>query len=74
MTPSLLRQLWSLIEDTQSSTLLNLDDTTLTQWLLRQVMQNCALNYAETSVLDNYLRSKLSLIRDLAQSRPATNP
>ncbi len=74
MSPSLLRQLWSLIEDTQSSTLLSLDDSTLIQWLLRQVRQHCALNYDETNVLDNYLRSKLSLIRDLAQSRPATNP
>ncbi|HIK27803.1 MAG: hypothetical protein N3E45_11640 [Oscillatoriaceae bacterium SKW80] len=69
MTPLMLRQLWSLIESTQVNILLNLDDASLEQWLLNQVKSNCPLNNDEASVLNAYIRSKLSLIRDLAQER-----
>jgi len=33
MTPTILRQLWSIVETTQSNTLLLLDDASLVQWL-----------------------------------------
>lgn len=69
MTPLLLRQLWSLIETTQSNILLTLDDTTLVQWLLRQVKSERSLDHHETNALADYIYSKLTLIRDLAQER-----
>ena len=69
MSPLLLRHLWSLIEATQTSTLLNLDDANLVQWLLRQVESQRSLNHQETDLLSHYIQSKLSLIRDLAQER-----
>lgn len=69
MTPTLLRQLWSLIESAQSSLLLTLDDGSLVQWLLEQLSQRHALNSSETECISGYIHSKLSLIRDLAQSR-----
>jgi polynucleotide 5'-kinase involved in rRNA processing len=69
MSPLLLRHLWSLIEATQTSTLLNLDDANLVQWLLRQVESQRSLNHQETDLLSHYIHSKLSLIRDLAQER-----
>ncbi|MBD2463276.1 hypothetical protein H6G89_19765 [Oscillatoria sp. FACHB-1407] len=69
MTPLMLRQLWSLIETTQSGILLTLDDTALVQWLLRQVKAERSLDHDETDVLANYIQSKLSLIRDIAQER-----
>jgi len=72
MTPSMLRQLWVLIETTQANMLLNLDDDSLEQWLLKQFNQKRSLNQDEASVLNAYIRSKLSLIRDLAQERQLT--
>lgn len=69
MNPFLLRQFWALVETTQSNVLLGLDDASLIQWLLGQLQQERLLNTQETSVLNNYASSKLSLIRDLAQDR-----
>lgn len=69
MNPFLLRQFWALVETTQSNVLLGLDDASLIQWLLGQLQQERLLNSQETSVLNNYASSKLSLIRDLAQDR-----
>lgn len=69
MTPSLLRQLWLLIESTQAAVLLKLDDPSLVQWLMRQLHTHVSLNSDETTVLDAYIQSRLTLIRDLAQER-----
>ena len=71
MTPIMLRQLWSLIETTQATLLVNLDDATLVQWLLKQLKMNSALNGKEADLLDEYIQSRLSLIRDLAEQRLA---
>ncbi len=72
MTPSMLRQLWVVIEKTQANFLLNLDDASLEQWLLKQFNQEHALNKDEANIVNSYIRSKLSLIRDLAQERQLT--
>jgi hypothetical protein len=69
MTPSLLRQLWTLVDATQSHILLKLDDASLVQWLLKQLDVQLALNAQETHLLKDYIHSRLSLIRDLAQDR-----
>lgn len=69
MTPLMLRQLWTLIETTQANMLLKLDDASLAQWLLKQFQTNSPLDREQTSILNAYIRSKLSLIRDLAQER-----
>jgi len=69
MTPTLLRQLWLLIESTQANILLKLDDASLVQWLLKQLKQDRALDHNEMDVLSAYIQSRLSLIRDLAQDR-----
>lgn len=69
MTPTMLRQLWSLIETTQSNLLLKLDDATLVQWLLKQFRQECHLNPEEVNILSDYLSNRLSLIRELAEQR-----
>ncbi|WP_293129903.1 hypothetical protein [Microcoleus sp. bin38.metabat.b11b12b14.051] len=71
MTPVMLRQLWSLIETTQATLLVNLDDATLVQWLLKQIKTSSALNGNETDLLNEYIESRLSLIRDLAEQRLA---
>lgn len=69
MNPTLLRQLWALIENSQSSLLLALDDHSLIQWLLEQLSNQRSLNGKETECLSGYIQSRLSLIRDLAESR-----
>jgi len=67
----MLRQLWSVIETTQATLLVNLDDATLVQWLLKQLKTNSVLNGNETDMLNDYIESRLSLIRDLAEQRLA---
>ncbi|HEY9624025.1 MAG TPA: hypothetical protein V6C78_26945 [Crinalium sp.] len=69
MSPLMLRQLWVLVEASQTSTLLGLDDNNLVQWLLRQFRAERSLDHNETDVLVTYIHSKLSLIRDMAQER-----
>lgn len=69
MNPNLLRQLWSLVEASQTSTLLDLDDNRLVKWLLEQMTGSKGINPSEADLLSRYIQSKLSLIRDLAQSR-----
>ena len=72
MTPTLLRQLWSVIEATQAQILLKLDDPSLVQWLLKQLKSERSLDNNETNILNEYLYSKLTLIRDLALERQST--
>lgn len=69
MSPTMLRQLWSLIETTQANMLLKLDDASLIQWLLKQIKQQRSLDLHEIDIISAYIQSKLSLIRDLAQER-----
>ncbi len=69
MTPTILRQLWSVVETTQSNTLLKLDDASLVQWLLKQIQTKSSLDHNETNILSDYIHSRLTLIRDLAQQR-----
>ncbi|WP_435387574.1 hypothetical protein [Laspinema olomoucense] len=69
----MLRQIWSLIEKTQVNVLLSLDDASLVQWLLKQFRQEQPLDPDQVNVLNTYLRSRLSLIRDIASERIATD-
>lgn len=69
MTPLMLRQLWSLVETTQTNVLLSMDDNSLVQWLLRQFRIERSLDNDEATVLNAYIRSKLPLIRELAYQR-----
>jgi hypothetical protein len=69
----MIRQLWSLIETTQAALLLNLDDSSLVQSLLSRFGDKQKLNAEETSILSKYIHSRLTLIRELAYDRSATN-
>lgn len=72
MTPTILRQLWSVVETTQTNTLLRLDDASLVQWLLKQTKTQAPLNHNEAHILSDYIHSRLTLIRDLAQERQSS--
>jgi hypothetical protein len=67
MTPIMLRQIWSLVENTQGNLLLGKDDASLVEWLLDQLSERRSLEVGETEQLSAYIRSKTSLIRDLAE-------
>ncbi|MBD2353265.1 hypothetical protein H6G41_01285 [Tolypothrix sp. FACHB-123] len=69
MTPKIMRQLWSVVETAQTKTLLQLDDASLVQWLVKQTNTEALLEPRETDFLCDYIQSRLSLIRDLAYER-----
>lgn len=69
MTPRTMRQLWAMIESTQVNTLLQLDDQSLVQWLLKQFTAQQAIDDQEASSLNTYINSRLPLIRDTALER-----
>lgn len=69
MNSSILRQLWSLIEETQSSTLLKLTDAELVVQLLQRLEAKKSLSVEDNSLASAYIRSRTSLIRDLAEAR-----
>lgn len=69
---STLRHLWSVIEETQASILLEFSDKELTEQLLRQ-LEKKRLDRGETTTIKTYIRSRLPLIRDIAASRHITS-
>jgi hypothetical protein len=69
MNPQILRHLWSLVERSQGSHLLALDDNGLVCWLLDQFTGQQPINQAEADQLNHYIRAKIPLIRDLTQDR-----
>ncbi len=69
MNPYLMRQLWSLIEASHTSLLLSLDDTSLVRWLIDRIAGEQSLNPVEADTLSHYIQSRISLIRDVADSR-----
>ncbi|BAT55692.1 unknown protein [Nostoc sp. NIES-3756] len=66
-----LRQLWSLVEQTQSTTLLRLSDSDLVKQLLTQLDSQQVLSSEEINSVNSYLWSRTNLIRDLAIARSA---
>jgi hypothetical protein len=71
MTPIMLRQLWALIERTQSHILLTMDDASLAQWVVKHLRAERSLDHHEVDAVSNYIHSRITLIRDMAQARSA---
>lgn len=69
MTPNMLRQIWSIVEDTHAQVLLKLDDDNLANWLLEKFSDRRPLTPQEATVVNDYLLNRVSLIRDLAAQR-----
>lgn len=69
VSPSMLRLTWVIVEEFPTEDLLTLSDTRLIKLLLQHVARQIALNGEEICALYSYLGSKLSLIRDIAESR-----
>lgn len=69
VTPSTLRQIWSVIEETHASLVLKLSDADLLQQLLMQLADKKQLNVEEVCDVRAYIYSRIPLIRDDAQAR-----
>jgi hypothetical protein len=68
MNPSMLRQFWSLVESLYAEIPLAMDDSSLIQWLLRQMRARRLLSPEETDFLMQYIRDRLPLIRELEEA------
>lgn len=71
MNSSKLRQFWSVVEGTHAGILLKLNDHELVHQLIRQLEDSDWFTAEETATVSNYIRSKVSLVRDLAEARLA---
>jgi len=69
MSPTMLRQFWSLVDGIRATVPLSLDDTNLEQWLLRRLRSEQPLNNPELDILSDYIHSRLPMIREFAQER-----
>jgi hypothetical protein len=69
MSANLIKAIWRAVEATQSATLLRLDDGELLSTLIKRLKNSNSITNAEVSDASFYINSRLSLIRDLAQSR-----
>jgi hypothetical protein len=68
MSPTMLRQFWSLVDGIRTTVPLSLDDSSLEQWLLRKLRSEQPLSSPE-DVLSDYIHSRLPMIREFAQER-----
>jgi hypothetical protein len=69
MDSSILRQIWSVIEESHTNFLLGLGDAELVKHLLSQLDRRTILSSEEAMTVSAYLYSRTSLIRDFALSR-----
>lgn len=73
MSPTMLRQFWSLVDGIRATVPLSLDDQSLEQWLLRQLRSEQSLshleNHPEADAVSNYIHTRLPMIREFAQER-----
>ncbi len=69
MNTSLLRQTWNLIETTNALELLEIGEAELIQQLVKRLDAQIPLADCDRTSINNYLRSKMGLIKDTAESR-----
>lgn len=69
MNITLLRQIWNLIETTNASELLEIGEAELVQCLLNRLDAQQPLGDGDRHCLNDYLHSKISLIKDTAAAR-----
>jgi hypothetical protein len=69
LNTTLLRQTWNLIETTNAWELLEANESDLIQRLLQRLDAQKPLADQERLSLKDYLQTKMSLIKDTAESR-----
>ena len=66
---STLRQIWLIIEQTQTLILLSLSDSELIQWIQEKLKAQRLISNSELNAVGVYVNSRIPLIRDFAESR-----
>jgi regulator of replication initiation timing len=69
MNSSTLRELWTLIDNIQPNILVSIDEKELIEQILNQLTENTSLDLEDDDLVSVYISSKMSLIRDLAESK-----
>lgn len=69
----MMRYVWSAIEETETNTLLGLNDKDLLNQLLQQLESKKLLSSDQINSMSAYISERVPLIRDLAQSRQLCN-
>lgn len=71
MTPFTMRQIWAIVESLPARMLLELDDERLIRHLMAALCDRYNLSSSELAAMADYLRDRLSLVRDVAETRHA---
>jgi hypothetical protein len=69
MDIQVVRELWSVVEQTETNLLLNLNDNDLVTQIINRLQQFKSLNPNQYRFAKSYVSARTVLIRDLAQSR-----
>ncbi|MEL6489443.1 MAG: hypothetical protein AAFV85_16720 [Cyanobacteria bacterium J06634_6] len=67
MDSRLIHQLWSIVDATPKTRLSNLDDSGVLHWLVDLLQDDPAFDARQLPVVSSYIRSRMPLIRELAQ-------
>ena len=66
MDIKLIRQLWSVVQSASEKGLSQLDDISLVQSLINMMQEDPSFDPGNLPVMNQYIRSRLPLIRDMA--------
>lgn len=69
MDIQIVRELWSVVEQTETNLLLNLNDNDLVTQIIERLKQFKSLNSHQYQFAKSYVSARTPLIRELAQSR-----
>lgn len=65
---NIIRKVWSSVDSINQTTLLHLNDADLVQQIMKQVECVSCLTAEDRQSLNDYLRAKVLLIRDISAS------
>ncbi len=71
---TIMRQLWSIIEETSGKTLTGINDSDLINQILTKLSSKQHLSSEDCHVINAYLRSRILLIREMAEYSMVDTP
>ena len=69
LNSSTLRQIWLIIEQTQKEILVELSDSEIVGQIQKQLETQIFIPNSELTAANNYIQSRIPLIRDFAESQ-----
>ncbi len=67
MNTKIMRQLWSIIDESPGKTLMGLNDSDLINQILNKLSAKQKLSSEDCGAINAYLRSRILLIREIAE-------